>query len=632
MSKLKKIGIGILVIVIVSGVSGGIYFGINYTNTITNNITTTISYTPEYEPNFVNTTTQFTLNASDDLVENNLILTQYRFNGGEWVIYSGAFTVASEINGTVIIEYRSFDNTGNTESINIEVVRLDGNNPITNISYLPEYTPNIVNSSTIFTLTANDGVGESELEFTEYELNGGGWLNYTTPFTVASQPNGTVTIKYRSIDNVGNIESTNTEIVRLDSNAPTTSISYTAEYAPDYVNDTTLFTLNPSDGSGESGVAITQYQLNGGGWLIYSVPFTVASQINGTVTISYRSIDNVGNIESTNTEIVRLDGNGPTTNINYIPECNPNIVNESTIFTLTPNDGIGESGIAITEYQLNGGGWLTYSGPFTVVFMGNGTITITYRSVDNADNVESTKTEIVQFKTQADFKVEFIDGMNGSVIPNSKMDWEVYQTVNLNDPLSLELINRSSDPGVEAVEDLNWTKFDQEHLLLKYWGSWGPDYYVRWVQLIVNTTNRVTAFQEPTSEVMFVSDYEGSIGILDVGLGEVDDTVNFTITCYTNKAEPEAVWVKGPDYEDAEYDYSVAFEIDFGGPIGLNDLDIANTIGDPQRIDAQTLRYNFFMLGSGTADFACIWSLGAPSVTIASITLKYGPSSLVVLN
>ena len=42
---------------------------------------------------------------------------------------------------------------------------------------------------------------------------------------------------------------------------------------------TTQFTLNPSDGAGESGVSITEYQLNGGGWVTYVAPFTVASEV-----------------------------------------------------------------------------------------------------------------------------------------------------------------------------------------------------------------------------------------------------------------------------------------------------------------------------------------------------------------
>ncbi|MBD3185465.1 hypothetical protein GF325_01450, partial [Candidatus Bathyarchaeota archaeon] len=90
----------------------------------------------------------------------------------------------------------------------------------------------------------------------------------------------------------------------VDSNDPNTTIDYDAAHAPNYVNNTTEFTLGFSDGAGESGVASTEYRLNGGSWTPYGAPFDLSSLSNGSVTIDYRSTDNVGNQEAFGTLLV----------------------------------------------------------------------------------------------------------------------------------------------------------------------------------------------------------------------------------------------------------------------------------------------------------------------------------------
>jgi hypothetical protein len=59
--------------------------------------------------------------------------------------------------------------------------------------------------------------------------------------------------------------------------------------------------------------------------------------------------------------------------------------------TLTINATDVTSGIANTEYRVNGGTWTTYAGP--VQFIDKGAYTVEYRSTDLAGNVEATKTK-----------------------------------------------------------------------------------------------------------------------------------------------------------------------------------------------------------------------------------------------
>ena len=63
-------------------------------------------------PTYVSLTTQFTLSASDDT--SGVDYTEYKFSGGSWTTYTGAFTAPGL--GSYILYYRSADKAGNVET------------------------------------------------------------------------------------------------------------------------------------------------------------------------------------------------------------------------------------------------------------------------------------------------------------------------------------------------------------------------------------------------------------------------------------------------------------------------------------------------------------------------------------
>jgi len=81
-----------------------------------------------------------------------------------------------------------------------------------------------------------------------------------------------------------------------DLNAPTTSIDYEVYNPPNQITRFTLFTFTSTDDG--SGVETIEYRINDGSWTTYTVPFTLLGFSPGVYTITYRSIDLVGNIES----------------------------------------------------------------------------------------------------------------------------------------------------------------------------------------------------------------------------------------------------------------------------------------------------------------------------------------------
>jgi hypothetical protein len=90
----------------------------------------------------------------------------------------------------------------------------------------------------------------------------------------------------------------------------------------------------------------------------------------------------------TTTATCSIDQAAPVTTADLQPAAVNGFYHDPTV-TLTADDGVG-SGVALTEYDLDGSGWQTYSAPFQVT--GDGDHTLLFRSTDAAGNVEATNT------------------------------------------------------------------------------------------------------------------------------------------------------------------------------------------------------------------------------------------------
>ncbi|MFX1481253.1 MAG: SBBP repeat-containing protein [Promethearchaeota archaeon] len=107
----------------------------------------------------------------------------------------------------------------------------------------------------------------------------------------------------------------------------------------------------------------------------------------GLVNINFHANDSIG-LEGTSSVSVYKDTTAPTSSISFTPHSGTDIVNRSTTFILTADDGEG-SGVASIMYKINDGDWTIYSNPFDLSDFKSGNHNISYYSIDKVGNIEN---------------------------------------------------------------------------------------------------------------------------------------------------------------------------------------------------------------------------------------------------
>ncbi len=351
---------------------------------------------------YVTSDTELELTAEDPIINgiaSGIAKSEYRINNGDWITYSGSFTISGS-DGDYIIDYRSIDNVTNVETYQTIKITLDNTPPVTTISIGKPIYGDYITSATLFTLTAFDSL--SGVQKTEYRINGGEWVTYTEAFAIEEE-DGDYLVEYHSIDNLENTEEINSITVKLDNTPPITSFnvigpSFTDGSGKTYITSNTELELvadDPVVNGVASGVKSLKYKVEGSDWVTVDEStevFNITGE-DGEYTIEYYTIDNVGNEEEIKTKSVFLDNTPPITDcIIGDPQYSesPTCITSATPITLDVTDSDG-SGVKISEYRIDTYNWVPYTETvtFNLSAYGEGMHTIYYRSVDNVDNQES---------------------------------------------------------------------------------------------------------------------------------------------------------------------------------------------------------------------------------------------------
>jgi hypothetical protein len=211
--------------------------------------------------------------------------------------------------------------------------------------------------------SATNGTKSLSLSELAYSTTYKVWVNATDP-----SGNGLFTRKWFRFTTI------------LDATPPSTSVSFNGTMGDNwwYTAPVTT-TLNATDS--QSGVLSTFFKINAGDWTAYTIPFPIS--LDGINTISYYSIDLVGNAETSHTAELKIDQTLPS-----ITLTKEQLDLLDVKFTAQASDEA--SGISRVEFSLDD--QLQYTdtqSPYEWTWSGFGDYTVTATAYDLAGNAKS---------------------------------------------------------------------------------------------------------------------------------------------------------------------------------------------------------------------------------------------------
>ncbi len=308
-------------------------------------------------------------------------VSKYSINGGAWLDYVGPFPLNGD--GVHSVEFYSSDYAGNIEATETIQVKIDVELPST--TWTPTGTigsDGWFTSSVTVDFVASDTI--SGLGSTFFRMNDGAWQILNGVFVVSGE--GHHTIQFYSVDIAGNMEAIKSVQVSIDTEMPNTNeiLTGTAGSGGWYTSEVIV---DLTDWDGTSGVDETWFRIDGGHWQIYTDSLTFDS--DGTFAIEFYSKDKAGNVEGIKTIQVRIDTQAPFSTETVLGTLGSNGWYMSGItFELQAMDET--SGVMRIEFCIDGGAWLDYEGVVEIV--DDGEYVIALRSMDNAGNVEDSRT------------------------------------------------------------------------------------------------------------------------------------------------------------------------------------------------------------------------------------------------
>jgi hypothetical protein len=309
-------------------------------------------------------------------------------------------------NGTHTIVAAAFDASGHetdSAAITVTVNNIPTPPPASTIACNGGPCSGWFTSAVSVSLSATDpgGPGVASIIYTtdgsDPSLTNG--TTYTGPFSAGA----TTTVKYRAYDTAGNAEPVNTQLIQVDTVAPSSSISCNgASCASSFYNSAVSVSLSATDNPGGSGVSSIIYTTDGSApSLTNGTTYTGPFSVSAATTVKYRSYDTAGNAEGINIQLIQIDTVAPSSSISCNgASCASSFYNSPVSVSLSAADNPGGSGVASIVYTTDGStpstsNGASYSGPFSV----SATTTVKYRAYDNAGNAEPVNSALLQVDT-----------------------------------------------------------------------------------------------------------------------------------------------------------------------------------------------------------------------------------------
>ncbi|MBA3066445.1 LamG domain-containing protein, partial [bacterium] len=205
---------------------------------------------------------------------------EYKIMNSGWLDYTGSVNFTGYADGIYMFYYRSYDNLGHIEGDKTLFAGVDNTAPSTELAVGgARFTVNgigYISPDTKIILTSDDGewgVGVKEIK---WNVDGGAWEVWQGQALQLQE--GIHTIRYYSVDNLGNTEQMKTQTFYVDAAAPETAMTIAQPMLETeektYITSASSIILTAEDDL--SGVAATKWKLDDYNWLEYAQPFTLA--------------------------------------------------------------------------------------------------------------------------------------------------------------------------------------------------------------------------------------------------------------------------------------------------------------------------------------------------------------------
>lgn len=355
---------------------------------------------------FISPRTPLTLSAVDDArvvgdgAGVGVASTQWAVDDSAFAPYAADIRVPAD--GAHWIRFRSVDALGHAEDVRASSAVVDATPPVSTLAIGSPKTvlasgAVIVGPETMLAVSGMDPVvngAASGVSMLFVSVDGGALTASNTAFVLPAA-DGAHTIVTKAVDNVGNEESGRTSTLYRDGTAPVTTLAFSsAPYAgplgPIYAAGISLSfaAMDPLSGGVAAGVHHTEYTLDGGSTTVYRGAFGAAE---GARTLSYHSVDGVGNAEASRAASFFVDATPPRSTLS--------IAGGSALFgeeMITPDSEVSlaasdpasagiASGVKRIVYSVDGAAERVYAAPFRLSL---GRHTVGYGATDNAGNEE----------------------------------------------------------------------------------------------------------------------------------------------------------------------------------------------------------------------------------------------------
>ncbi len=216
-------------------------------------------------------------------------------NQAEFIPYSEPITYTKE--GEKIIKYYAIDNVGNQSKIKTLKFVIDENPPTTkiNIKNARLKEQHILDAKSKIYINSEDKYSGAKKIY--YQINDDPLKIYTKPIGMKNRPNGKYSLKFYSIDNIGNKEPQKEYNFYLDKRPPMVTSGIVGDVYK--IQNKTFFSgrtqLRLTGFDNKAGVETIKYSIDGKQYTNYKNKPIYLPVSHGFHTIKYYALDSVGN-------------------------------------------------------------------------------------------------------------------------------------------------------------------------------------------------------------------------------------------------------------------------------------------------------------------------------------------------